>query len=354
MVKEESVIRNVEFVLNILTEIRILLDNAISQNDCKSLSHLIDQYDELFYNEDIKKYVKYKITGVGNSTHALFSMDMNGPYARKHITLSLSPELDMIDSIYSNKLSELIMFFKYLFSAVENLAIYQNQSKLTKYLAVLKEIEISIRNFIIQHTQVSEQQDELNRLLRSQEEYENHLRTSGVVYKSESDLMSSFLQKNGINSLYHFTDSQNLESIKNHGGLFSRAYCNNKGLQIAYPGGDQFSWQLDKMKNATNYVRLSFCREHPMKSTVIAKRRMKDPVVLEIDTSVIDLIGTKFCDKNASRSDAIIRYDKELLKNLPFHLFNKDYSMLGESEKEAFQAEVLVYEKIPLEYIRNL
>jgi hypothetical protein len=353
-VYEESFIRNIEFVLRCINEVKRLLDYADTHNDCTILSKLIDKYDELFNEKDIRKYVHYKISGVGNSTHALQTMQMNGPNARRHITIQLNPELDLIDALYGYKLSELTMLFKYLFSAVENLAIYQNHAKLNKYIALLDEIGFSIRELIKNHTQVSKQQNLLNQQLSLREKHENGLRSAGVLFKSEAEDLYSILKNNGINKLYHFTESENIESIKRNGGIWTRDVCERNGINIVNPGGDQFSLNLDKMKNAINYVRLSFCKYHPMKKTIQEKKRMNNPVVLEIDASIIDLIGTKFCEKNASRRDAIIKYDMNSFKDLPFNLFEKDYTTLSESEKEAFQAEILVYENVPLKYITNL
>lgn len=38
------------------------------------------------------------------------------------------------------------------------------------------------------------------------------------------------LKEHGINSLYHFTDRKNLESIIRHGGLYSWGDCIEQGM----------------------------------------------------------------------------------------------------------------------------
>ena len=47
------------------------------------------------------------------------------------------------------------------------------------------------------------------------------------------------LKEHGINSLYHFTDRKNLESIIRHGGLYSWGDCIEQGIAIPCPGGDK-------------------------------------------------------------------------------------------------------------------
>lgn len=95
------------------------------------------------------------------------------------------------------------------------------------------------------------------------------------------------LKEHGINSLYHFTDRKNLESIIRHGGLYSWGDCIEQGIAIPCPGGDKQSRELDEKKGLEYYVRTSFTRNHPMMYQAKNEGRIDDPVILEIDTDVI-------------------------------------------------------------------
>lgn len=70
--------------------------------------------------------------------------------------------------------------------------------------------------------------------------------------------------KNGISYLYHFTDISNIKSIKEHGGLLSWHYCEQHNIEIPLAGGDMDSRDLDRHHGLEDYVRLSFCNDHPM------------------------------------------------------------------------------------------
>ncbi len=58
------------------------------------------------------------------------------------------------------------------------------------------------------------------------------------------------LEEGRITKLYHFTDRDNLESIIEHGGLYSWADCEEKGIKIAKPGSSDSSRSLDKCNNS--------------------------------------------------------------------------------------------------------
>jgi hypothetical protein len=78
---------------------------------------------------------------------------------------------------------------------------------------------------------------------------------SGIITPSE------FLQRFGITSFYHFTDTRNLPSIKAHGGLLP--WSQIRGNVVA-PGGNDWSHDADAIKGQDNYVHLCFLPEHPM------------------------------------------------------------------------------------------
>ena len=163
------------------------------------------------------------------------------------------------------------------------------------------------------------------------------------------------LDNNGIRYLYHFTDRRNIPSIKRHGGLFSWQYCDTHGITIPSPGGIGFGRNLDLRYGLEDYVRLSFCKEHPMKYIAMKDGRIQNPVVLLIDIEVAYLKGTLFFFFFATKTGhktggalndlSKVRFD---IVKLPNH-FN-----LEEPEKSFYQAEILVKTFIPKRYIVNL
>ncbi|MDN5211237.1 DarT ssDNA thymidine ADP-ribosyltransferase family protein [Fulvivirgaceae bacterium BMA12] len=174
-------------------------------------------------------------------------------------------------------------------------------------------------------------------------------------YRFDWKLFRKFLQRKGINQLYHFTDETNLKSIMDNGGLFSWHYCGQNKITIERPGGDQLSRKLDKRVGLENYVRLSFTPDHPMMYAAISDERIQNPVILEIDIAVIFLKDSKFSNKNATSNNVNIGQSFEDFSKIRFDILTtSDYLNTTVESKPYFQAEVLVEEKIPLKQIINI
>lgn len=166
---------------------------------------------------------------------------------------------------------------------------------------------------------------------------------------------AELLKTNGITKLYHFTDDANIQSIIDNGGLYSWKTCEDKGITIRKPGGDDLSRSLDKYKHLENYVRLCFTKNHPMMYAAKKTGRINSPVILEIDLSIANLPTTKFSDRNATKNGAIIHSGLDGVSKIHFKTVKQpNHFDLSTEEKEFYQAEVLVLEKIPISYITNI
>ena len=170
-----------------------------------------------------------------------------------------------------------------------------------------------------------------------------------------SPTLVEYLKSKGINKLYHFTDRSNINSIIENRGLYSWKACDRYGININRPGGSETSRTLDSNRGLGNYVRLCFTKNHPMMYVAKNDGRISDPVILEIDLSVVEISGTKFSDRNATRNGAIIRDGYDGAQNIHFSTVRQsNHFDLSSDEKEFYQAEVLIFEKVPLSYITNI
>ena len=165
------------------------------------------------------------------------------------------------------------------------------------------------------------------------------------------------LDEHGITKLYHFTDRDNLESIIKNGGLYSWMDCERKGIKINKPGGSTASRQLDSSRNLEDYVRVSFTTQHPMMYVAMKDGRISNPVILEIDLETIYWNETLYANLNAARytlnpniGPTISDFKQIHFQSVKVH---KHFD-LPEVEQPYFQAEVLVKNFIPLEYIKNI
>lgn len=173
--------------------------------------------------------------------------------------------------------------------------------------------------------------------------------------KSNWQEFKAILDQHGIKKLYHFTDRENLESIIKNGGLYSWMDCDKKGIKIPKPGGDDLSRSLDKKDNLQDFVRVSFTTQHPMMYVAMKEGRISNPVILEIDSEIIFWADTKYADSNATRNDAHVGRSLEDFKQIHFKSVKvRKHFDLPDEEQPFFQAEVLVKNFIPLEYIKNI
>lgn len=152
----------------------------------------------------------------------------------------------------------------------------------------------------------------------------------------------NFLEKKNIKYLYHFTDSANIPSIMQHGGLYSKAILAQKNIPIPKSAADATSRWLDQRYGLENYIRLSFCRNHPMMFVAKKAGRIDDPVILKIDPLIACLKFTKFSNMNATKTGHQVGNTAEFLNTIPFNIFNQSYFDLTEEEKSYYQAEILV------------
>lgn len=175
-----------------------------------------------------------------------------------------------------------------------------------------------------------------------------------ATFKSNWQDFQRVLQQHGITKLYHFTDRANLPSIRANGGLYSWHYCKQNNITIPKPGGSPTSWILDQRKGLQNFVRVSFVRDHPMLYIAQQDGRITSPVVLEISIEQIYKSATRYSTQNAAKNGVTADATFEKFNSIKFHLLRRRYFDLSTEEKPFYQAEILVLEKIPLEYITNI
>lgn len=170
--------------------------------------------------------------------------------------------------------------------------------------------------------------------------------------KENWDDFYQVLVSNSISYLYHFTDIRNIPSIKRHGGLFSWYYCKNNNISIPCQGGDYDSRELDKKYGLQDYVRLSFCDDHPMAYRL--QQSGSDIKVLRIKIDVALLKDTLFSDINAADKLHTHGGSLEDLKRVNFTATKRHYVSKNDEDFKPHQAEVMVKTFVSLKYIENI
>lgn len=194
--------------------------------------------------------------------------------------------------------------------------------------------------------------EEAKRKEEAERQERERLRKLSSELKENWREFKQVLDDNGVRCLYHFTDKRNIPSIKIHGGLFSWYYCRKHNITIPCQGGDEESRDLDKKYGLEDYVRLSFCDDHPMAYRL--KLDGSDIVLLKIKIDVSFLKNTMFSDMNAADKRHTHGAALQHLRNVDFGATKMHYLRNDDPKFKAHQAEVMVKTFIPKEYILNI
>lgn len=216
---------------------------------------------------------------------------------------------------------------------------------------------------------IKKQQEEEKRLEREKKarEYEEKLAREEEARRLEIERLTKlverkkdngaeilhYLEMKGIRRFYHFTDKENLYQIKTLGGLYSWYYCELNDIDIPNAGGDYDSRRYDRRHGLEDYVRLSFCNDHPM-----AYRKHKEGstlALLYVDIDVAAFKDTLFTDRNAASGSFACGGDMEALQKVNLSATQRNY--VSRDEGEIFsqhQAECMIKTFLPIKYITNI
>lgn len=206
---------------------------------------------------------------------------------------------------------------------------------------------------ILEQRRIAREQKEANRKIEEEKKAEKENKLKALLTKKFNWRdFQKVLQENGITAFYHFTDYHNLKSIKETNGLYSWHYADSNGIVINFPGGDTLSRDLDKRYGLQDYVRVSFCTDHPMQYRL--QQRGRNLALLEVDIEVAYYENTIFCNINATDSSHKKGKELEDLERIRFSATKRRYVSREDSDFKHHQAEVLVKTWIPLEHITNI
>ena len=180
------------------------------------------------------------------------------------------------------------------------------------------------------------------------------IRSEFAVESNESDTIRDYLRDQGVHYFYHFTDRHNIESIKENGGLFSWKFLKEHGIAVHNPGGDPTSRVTDQRMGLHDYVRLSFCENHPMAYAISKRNPGAEYVLLKIKPDVACFDTTLFCDMNAVDKLSQRGPGIDSLKRVNIAATKRKYVNGDDADFKYKQAEVLCKKFVPIEYILNL
>lgn len=180
-------------------------------------------------------------------------------------------------------------------------------------------------------------------------EKQNQL-NSLLIKKTNWKDFERILEQNNIFEFYHFTPRANIESIKKQRALYSWNYCEKNKITIPIQGGDLQSKELDRKYGLEDYVRVSFCNDHPM----AFRLRDQNLIYLKISLDVAYFKNTLFSNMNAA--DHLHKHGPTIddLERINFSATKARFVRKESPIFKEHQAEVLIKTWIPIEYIKNI
>ena len=330
--------------------------NRLVQNDRINTCVEFFLKTPLYARRMIIIYNKQNYTTAGNTLINNFEMAANDQVIRDELPSDLIEQFCKIDcdnpiiSEIDNSLA-LIQDLYQKYPKALSFVLHHSPSDIFRYSAKepssLKEI-IGDSNFgkilELDEHQLKTIEDAIDNMIF----LDSHIHDLNPI-KPDAESIVKYLQNNFQEYLYHFTHKDNLEQIKEMGGLFSWVQLEKMGKPCQHPGGDSLSRYLDTKCGVADYVHLSFSYKHPM-----SYRNEKDIVILFIHPIVCLLPDSLFCNMNATDKNHKIGSTYKDLVNINLWTTKKGYLESGTSLFKEKQAEVLVKSHIPLNYIVNI
>lgn len=161
--------------------------------------------------------------------------------------------------------------------------------------------------------------------------------------------MYALLKVHGIDRIYHFTDIRNYESIKKCGGLLSWWNADRNGVTIPFPGGNDGSRSLDWHYGLFDFVRFSFCKDHPMIWRL--QQNGYDLVMLEFDLEILKNCFFGFSDQNATANGHKVEFGPKGIELVNLQATQRQFVKKTDPDFGPHQAEILVRGYAPLKYL---
>lgn len=167
--------------------------------------------------------------------------------------------------------------------------------------------------------------------------------------KNEKQAILKYLKENNIDCFYHFTERSNLRNIRKQGGLLTVSGCIENCIIPKTTGEMRHLREQDDKLNLRDYVRLSFCKLHPL-----TKERKGKLILLKIKPEIAILDTTLFSDRDAAQESHLEGCDFRSLCMIDLNAVRKDNLDLKDPDYYYQQAEVMVKDFVPIEYILNI
>lgn len=148
-----------------------------------------------------------------------------------------------------------------------------------------------------------------------------------------------------------------MDLIRELGGLYPMSTLKEMGKKIPAPGGNQWSWEADQIRQMDRYVHLCFRASHPMEFVARMEGRITDTIFLQVHPEVLHWEGVQYTPDVANKSGVPVHSLEEARALIDFEILYtrtdwKDPAIKARLD-QAEKCEFLIPACIPLRLIRN-
>lgn len=133
-----------------------------------------------------------------------------------------------------------------------------------------------------------------------------------------------FLRDYRVEWLYHFTDKENLPSIRRD-GLLPLAELRRSGLAFR-PGSSESSQAQDERSTFDQFVHLCFVNDHPMAHVALREQRVSSLAWVKVSAGILHRPGVRACRALANTAGLSVPSIEEALDEIDLPKLFSDQS----------------------------
>ncbi len=321
-----------------LSNVEQFLKSVGEDENFKEIDVLEVYYNKIFQISTISNHISFKIKKIYKSLYLTNPGLHNKGNSYFHLTLKLrSEEILLLDGFYNYILSNLLKFYKHLFSKIDNYFISLNSEQLDKFNVLLNSTKLSVKKFI----DFTEHRDVISKRQKLNEQQLNNFPFGGLFYITHIDNLKSILEL-GIVS-HNIADKYNLRNVD-----ISNKSANAKRNRFEETLGG----------NIHDFAPLYFNHKNPMLLALSNKRNNAELILLKVNPHILLSDKVFFSNGNAVNSSTKFFKNVEDLNKINWTLIKKGswkYYELGEVEgKRIMCSEALVQNNVPIQFVDEI
>lgn len=317
-----------------LSRINSFLKNLEANAHIRDIEEIIGLYNSIFNSPLLKDHFLFKTERIYKPLY----LSDPGPHTKAnsywHVSMkATSAPLKWLDEVYNNQITRLLRFYKHAFSRINNFFINLNNTALQKFKTLFSQIRNETETYL---------------------QYVHHR----ALLEKKQKLDEDKLERIPFGGLFYTTHLRNLKSILSM-GILSHNTAHSRGLVNEDISNQQVNDRRNRIVremggNIHDFTPLYFNPRNPMLYYLCKQKRKEDLALLRINPHILLEDNVCYSDGNAAARATRFYNNLSEFNLLNWEVIRNEYWTNYPDGKRIKCAEVLVKEKVALEYITNI